>query len=70
MTLVNVFRGQGAYRNICQRVDRRGETGLEEFSFCLPTNASAGANHEYDCEDAATGSLGALADDSKLNLGV
>jgi hypothetical protein len=70
MTLVNVFRGQGAYTNICQRVERIGETGLEELLFCLPTNISGGANHEYDCEDAATGALGALAADSKLNLGV
>jgi len=38
MTLVNVFRGQGAYRYICQRVDRIGGTELEEFPFCLPTN--------------------------------
>ena len=48
MTLVNVFRGQGAYRYICQRVDRIG--GIPVLS---ANERSGGANHEHDCEDAS-----------------
>jgi hypothetical protein len=57
MIFVNVFHSQGVYRSNCQRMRRIGEIGQEEILFCLPTNGSGAAKHEYDCEDAAALSM-------------